>query len=44
MFDAAFLRTPDLAPAAPENPFGDIIPGPKISGLIPWRRDYAIGS
>ena len=39
MFDAAFLRTPDLAPAAPEKPFpGDIIPGPKISGFIA-RRD-----
>jgi hypothetical protein len=39
MFDAAFLRTPDLAPAAPEKPFGDPMFGPKISRLTPLRRD-----
>lgn len=35
MLDAAFLKTPDLEPAAPENPSFDPMLGPKIAGLRP---------
>jgi len=35
MFVAAFLNTPDLEPAAPENPSLEPMPGPNTAGLRP---------